>query len=73
MTKLDTQQAVADAVAAKANAVALTGSGAAVWFGLTANEIAAFGGLAVAVAGLLVNVWFRWQSLQIERKKAGIA
>lgn len=72
MTKLDAQQHVADAVAAKAQAVALTGSGTAVLFGLTANEIAAFGGLAVAVAGLLVNIWFRWQSLQIERKKAGI-
>ena len=72
MTKLDTQQAVADAVAAKANVLTLTGSGAAVWFGLTANEIAAFGGLAVAVVGLLANIWFRWQSLQIERKKAGV-
>lgn len=72
MTKLDTQQAVADAVAAKANVLTLTGSGVAVWFGLTANEIAAFGGLAVAVVGLLANIWFRWQSLQIERKKAGI-
>ena len=72
MTKLDAQQAIADAVAAKANVLTLTGSGVAVWFGLTANEIAAFGGLAVAVVGLLANIWFRWQSLQIERKKAGI-
>ena len=72
MTKLDAQQAIADAVAAKANVLTLTGSGVAVWFGLTANEIAAFGGLAVAVVGLLANIWFRWKSMQIERKKAGI-
>lgn len=72
MNKIDTQQAVADAVAAKASAVTLTGGVSAVWFGMTANEIAAFGGLAVAVCGLLVNVWFRWQSLKLERRKAGL-
>ena len=36
------------------------GSGVAMYFGLTANEIAAFGGLFVAVIGLVANIWITW-------------
>lgn len=46
------------------------GSGAAVYFGLTANEIAAFGGLFIAVIGLLVNIWYKHQHLKIAKEKA---
>lgn len=46
------------------------GSGAAVYFGLTANEIAAFGGLFIAVIGLLVNIWYKQQHLKIAKEKA---
>jgi hypothetical protein len=46
------------------------GSGAAVYFGLTANEIAAFGGLFIAIIGLLVNIWYKHQHLQIAKEKA---
>lgn len=46
------------------------GSGAAVYFGLTANEIAAFGGLIIAVIGLLVNIWYKHQHLKIAKEKA---
>lgn len=35
------------------------GSAGAVFFGLTANEMAAFGGLAVGIAGLLVTIIFK--------------
>lgn len=46
------------------------GSGAAVYFGLTANEIAAFGGLIIALIGLLVNIWYKHQHLKIAKEKA---
>lgn len=35
------------------------GSAGAVFFGLTANEMAAVGGLCVAVIGLLVSLFFQ--------------
>lgn len=46
------------------------GSGAAVYFGLTANEIAAFGGLIIAIIGLAVNIWYKHQHLKIAKEKA---
>jgi len=46
------------------------GSGAAVYFGLTANEIAAFGGLIIAIVGLAVNIWYKHQHLKIAKEKA---
>lgn len=45
------------------------GSATAVYFGLTANEIAAFGGLIIAIIGLIVNIWYKHQHLKIARKK----
>jgi hypothetical protein len=45
------------------------GSGAAVYFGLTANEIAAFGGLIIAIVGLIVNIWYKHQHLRLAKKK----
>jgi hypothetical protein len=36
------------------------GSGMAVYGGLTANEWAAFGGLAIAFVGLIANVVMTW-------------
>ena len=60
-------QTLAEKVATTAT---YTGSGGAVFFGLTANEFAALGGLAIAVVGFLVNVWFKAQHLAIARKKA---
>lgn len=38
--------------------------------GLTANEIAAFGGLALAVVGFLLNWWYKHQHLELARKRA---
>ncbi len=45
------------------------GSATAVYFGLTANEIAAFGGLIIAVIGLIVNIWYKHQHLKIAKKE----
>lgn len=64
------QEAAAGTVASKAaNAATYAGSSAALFFGLTANEIAAFGGLFIAMIGLLVNIWFKHQHLQIAKAK----
>lgn len=50
------------------------GAGTAVYFGYTANEIAAFGGLAVAVLGLIIsqamNFYFKLQHLKLARETA---
>jgi uncharacterized membrane protein len=46
------------------------GSASAVYFGLTANEIAAFGGLIIAIIGLAVNIWYKHQHLKIATQKA---
>lgn len=62
-----------DAAHAAATKAATTaqygGSGAAVYFGLTANEIAAFGGLLVAVIGLLINWYYKHQHFVLTQKK----
>lgn len=53
-----------------ASATTYVGSGGAVFFGLTANEFAAIGGLLLALLGFVVNLVFRWQHLQIVRRAA---
>jgi hypothetical protein len=52
-----------------ASAATYGGSGAAVYFGMTANEIAAFGGLFIATMGLLINWWYKHQHLKLARIK----
>lgn len=60
---------VNESVATKAATVATYGGSAtAVFFGLTANEFAALGGLCVAIVGLLANIWFKYQHLQIAKQ-----
>jgi len=44
------------------------GSATAVFFGLTANEFAALGGLAIGVIGLLIGTWYKHQHLKIARE-----
>lgn len=62
---------VSEAITTKAaSAATYGGSGAAVVFGLTANEFAAFGGLAIALIGLFVNIYFKHQHLKLAREKA---
>ncbi len=46
-----------------------TGSASAVIFGLSANEFAAVSGVVIALAGFLVNVWFKYQHLQLAREQ----
>ena len=73
-----TQAAVETAAAAGAAKVAQTatyvGSGAAVFFGLTANELAAVGGLIIGAVGLIANtvitVYFKYRHLELAQKQA---
>jgi len=63
-------ETAAAATAAKATqGVTYVGSASAVFFGLTANEIAAAGGLLVAVLGMIANVavnaYFKWRHLKL--------
>jgi hypothetical protein len=46
------------------------GATGAVYFGLTANEWAAFGGLGIALFGFFVNLYFKAQHLKLAREKA---
>ena len=46
-------------VAAVAKNMAIGGGGAAFWGGLTANHVAAIGGLIVGVIGLAVQVYYK--------------
>lgn len=52
-----------------ASTATYAGSSAAMYFGLTANEIAAFGGLAVAIIGLLVTWYYKHQALQVLKER----
>lgn len=70
MSNTITQHAVDTAVTKTATAATYGGSGAAVYFGMTANEIAAFGGLFIAFVGLCINIWYKHQHLKLAQKSA---
>jgi len=53
-----------------AAAVTYSGSAAAIIFGLTANEFAALGGLAIGVIGLIATIWFKHQHLKLAKQIA---
>lgn len=55
-------EATEGTLAAVAQKVTIGGGSAAVFGGLTANEIAAFGGLLVAIIGLCVQFYYKRKS-----------
>ena len=64
---------VASAVAAKTASVATYGgAGSAIFFGLSANEFGALCGVVIGFVGLIANIWFKYQHLQVAKKEAGI-
>lgn len=71
---MDYRQNAVEAAAAK---TVYASSGAAVLLGMTANELAAIGGLIVAFLALIinagVNIYFKSQHLKLARKKAALA
>ena len=63
----------ASAVAAKTASVATYGgAGSAVFFGLTANEFGAICGVVIGFVGLIANIWFKYQHLEVAKKEAGL-
>lgn len=61
-------QATEAAIAGVAQKAAYGGGTTAVIGGLTANEIAAFGGLLIAVLGLLVQLYYKWKADRREER-----
>jgi len=63
---------VASAVATKASSVATYGgAGSAVFFGLSANEFGALCGVVIGLVGLVANIYFKYQHLQVTKKQSG--
>lgn len=60
-----------DTIAATAGKISYMGSGGAVFFGMTANEFAAIGGLCIGAIGLLINLVFKWLSYSELKKRKG--
>jgi hypothetical protein len=56
-----------------AQAATYGGGGAAVYFGLTANEIAAFGGLAIGLLGLLTNFIYKHLHYRLAERRLEMA
>ena len=48
-----------EGIAAAATKVTYGGAGGAVFFGMTANEFAAIGGLCIALLGVIVQIVFK--------------
>jgi hypothetical protein len=62
-----------ESIAAAATKATYGGASGAVFFGLTANEVAALGGLCVAVIGLIIQVVFKILSyLEMKRHHAEV-
>lgn len=49
-----------ETIAAASAKISYGGAGGAVFFGLTANEFAAIGGLCIGAIGLIINIIFKW-------------
>jgi hypothetical protein len=59
-------------VAAKTASVATYGgAGSAIFFGLSANEFGALCGVVIGFIGLVANIYFKYQHLQLARDQYG--
>ena len=62
----------ASAVAAKASSIATYGgASSAVFFGLTTNEVGTICGVIIGLVGLVANIYFKYQHLQVTKKQSG--
>jgi hypothetical protein len=55
-----------------ATAATYGGSASAIFFGLSANEIAALGGLFIGFVGLIISTWYKHQHLKIAQNNLNI-
>jgi hypothetical protein len=62
----------ASAVATKASSIATYGgASSAVFFGLTTNEVGTICGVVIGLVGLVANIYFKYQHLQVTKKQSG--
>ena len=71
------EPSTASTIASKAgSAITYTAAGGTVLAGMTANELAALGGLVVAILAMIINAAITWhfkaQHLEIARRRAEI-
>ncbi len=45
------------------------GASGAVFFGYTANELAAVGGLLIAAVGLVMNQYWQWRAYKLKERQ----
>jgi hypothetical protein len=57
-----------DTISSLANTATYGGSGAAILFGLNANELAALAGVVIAIVGLVISVAISVSFKRLERK-----
>lgn len=57
------------AVTKTAAGATFVGSATSIFGGLSANELAAIGGLLVGLAGLAINLYFNWKRDQREQRE----
>jgi len=65
-----TQNTVTDTVGNVASKVQFTGAGTAIFCGLSVNDWGVIFGILIGVAGLLVNLFFKWRDDQRKQKLA---
>lgn len=63
------EELAASAAAQKATASAYASSGVAFVGGLSANEIAAYGGLVLGLLTFVVNSYFRWREFRLKKEQ----
>lgn len=62
-----------ETIAATAGKFSLGGASGAIFFGMTANEFAAIGGLCIGVIGLIVNIVFKvLNHLELKKRNAKV-
>jgi hypothetical protein len=67
----NTAEAASAAAVKVASIATYGGAGSAIFFGLTANEFGAICGVAIGLIGLIANIYFKYQHLQLAKKQSG--
>ena len=65
---MQVKQEHAEAIASTAEKIMYGGAGGSLLFGLTAQEMGIYVGIVVAVAGFLVNWYYKYKAFQLEKQ-----